>query len=118
MIHSIVPYALLATGLIAALALFVSMKREMQKNAAAHSKQMLELASKLNLTPTASEPAFIPPPARSGLNMSKRVQAMRLLRRNEDVGHVAAAVGVTRSEVELLIRVQKLSAMAASSAAN
>ena len=112
MIHLIVPYALLAAGLIAALALFVSMKREMHKNAARHSKQMLELAGNLNHAPAALEPAFIPPPARSGLNMSKRVQAMRLLRRNEDVGHVAAAVGVTRSEVELLIRVQKLSAMA------
>ncbi len=114
MIHSIVPYALLATGLIAALALFVSMKREIHNNAATHSKQMQELVGKLNHVPAALEPAFIPPPARSGLNMSKRVQAMRLLRRNEDVGHVAAAVGVTRSEVELLIRVQKLSAAAAS----
>jgi hypothetical protein len=44
------------------------------------------------------------------LNLSKRVQAMRMLRRNEDVSHISAALGVTRREVELLIRVQKMSA--------
>ena len=34
---------------------------------------------------------------------------MRLLRRGEDVGHIAAALGVLRAEVELLVRVQQMS---------
>ncbi len=42
----------------------------------------------------------------SGMNLSKRTQAVRLLRRGEDVGHIAAAMGVPRGEVELLVRVQ------------
>ena len=33
---------------------------------------------------------------------------MRMLRRGEDVAHVAAALGVPRREVELLIRVQSM----------
>jgi hypothetical protein len=118
MIYSIVQYAILAAGLIGSLALFVSMKREFHRNAAMHRKEMDELTRKLNQAPAAVEPVFIAPEPRSGLNVSKRVQAMRLLRRNEDVSHVAAAMGVTRREVELLIRVQKLSATAVSSTVN
>jgi hypothetical protein len=118
MIYSIIQYAILAAGLIGSLALFVSMKRELHRNVAMHRKEMDELTRKLNQAPVAVEPAFIAPDVRSGLNVSKRVQAMRLLRRNEDVSHVAAAMGVTRREVELLIRVQKLSATAVSSAVN
>jgi DNA-binding NarL/FixJ family response regulator len=46
----------------------------------------------------------------SGMNLNKRTQAVRLLRRGEDVGHIAAALGVPRGEVELLVRVQQMSA--------
>ena len=55
---------------------------------------------------------------RSGMNVSKRVQAMRLLRRGENVAHIAAALGVPRREVELLIRVHQLSTARAASAAS
>jgi hypothetical protein len=37
---------------------------------------------------------------------------MRMVRRNEDTSHIAAALGVTRKEIELLIRVQKMSSKA------
>jgi hypothetical protein len=40
---------------------------------------------------------------------------LRLLRRGEDVAHVAAALCVPRREVELLIHVQELSAKRAAS---
>jgi len=53
---------------------------------------------------------------RSGMNLNKRIQAGRLLRRGEDVSHVAAALGVQRREIELLMRVQKLSAQRAAGA--
>jgi hypothetical protein len=58
----------------------------------------------------AAEPAvtFVPAPLRAGLNLNKRVHALRMLRRGEEVSHVAAALGVPRGEVELLIRVQSL----------
>jgi hypothetical protein len=51
---------------------------------------------------------FVPAPLRAGLNLNKRVHAMRMLRRGEDVGHIAAALGVPRREVELMIRVQSI----------
>jgi hypothetical protein len=52
--------------------------------------------------------SFVPAPLRAGLNLNKRVHAMRMLRRGEDVSHIAAALGVPRKEVELLIRVQTI----------
>jgi len=116
---SLIQYALLALGLIFTLTLFLSVKREIHCTAVRHRRRMEDLSKKLSETPVIqAEPAFIPMAARSGLNMSKRVQAMRMLRRNENVSHIAAALGVTRREVELLIRVQRLSAAAVSPAAN
>jgi hypothetical protein len=56
------------------------------------------------------EPAvtFVPAPLRAGLNLNKRVHAMRMLRRGEDVSFITAALGVPRQEIELLIRVQSI----------
>lgn len=45
-----------------------------------------------------------------GMNWNKRAQALRLLRRGETIGHVAAAVAVPEKEVELLVRVQRYAA--------
>ncbi|HLH38314.1 MAG TPA: hypothetical protein VKX39_04130 [Bryobacteraceae bacterium] len=109
--HVLFQYALLAAGLIGALALFLSVKREIQRDAASNRKRLEEMAARVGeFQKIAPEPVYIPvPAARSGLNLSKRVQAMRMVRRNEDVSTVAAALGVTRKEVELLVRVQSLS---------
>lgn len=60
--------------------------------------------------PVRAETAPFPALARSGLNLNRRVQAVRLLRRGEDIGHVCAALGVPRREIELLVRVQRLAA--------
>jgi len=116
---SLIHYVLLAVGLIATLILFLSVKREIHSAATQHRLRMEDLTRKLAEPPALpAEPAFIPIAARSGLNISKRVQAMRMLRRNENVSHIAAALGVTRREVELLIRVQRLSAASVNPAAN
>jgi len=116
---SLIPYSLLALGLIATLILFLSVKREIHSTSAQHRRRMEDLSRKLSEVPAIQpEPAFIPTAARSGLNISKRVQAMRMLRRNENISHIAAALGVTRREVELLIRVQRLSAAAVNPAAH
>jgi hypothetical protein len=58
---------------------------------------------------------FAPAGPRSGMNVSRRVQALRLLRRGEDLGHIASALGVPRCEVELLVRVHRLALAAATS---
>jgi hypothetical protein len=39
---------------------------------------------------------------------------MRMLRRGQDLAHIAAALGVPRKEVELLIRVQGMTSLARS----
>lgn len=117
----ILPYVFLAFGLIASLALFFALKREMRYQGTRHRCELEQLTSRLqefeqnlsNPAPTASaEPAVIGTPIRSGFNLTHRANAMRLLRRGEDVSHIAAALGVPRKEVELLIRVQRFTAPA------
>src|SRR5262249_36821352 len=60
------------------------------------------------------EQVFVP--VRSGMNLNIRTQALRLLRRGEDVSHVAAALAVAGSEIEVLIRGQEFSIVRAAEA--
>jgi hypothetical protein len=120
MIPALVQFGLLAAGILAALGLFLSLKRELRAQARSGSARLDEIQEQLR---QARHPAPEPPPPspapvalHSGMNMNKRVQAVRLLRRGEDIGHVAAAVGAPRSEIELLLRVQKLSSRRAAGA--
>jgi hypothetical protein len=110
----LVCYILLSLGLMASLWLFLSLKREIRAHAHKHGKRMEEMAEQLRKTPEpVPRPEFLawdPPAPRAGFNLHKRVHAMRMLRRGEDLAHIAAALGVTRREVELLIRVHKLTA--------
>jgi hypothetical protein len=51
---------------------------------------------------------LVPPPAsRSGLNITKRAQAARMFRRGDHPGQIAAVLGLPRSEVDLLLKIQK-----------
>jgi hypothetical protein len=120
MIPPLVELGLLAGGLAAALALFLSVKQEVHVQARKTRARMDTLLQQLqepqrqsseNEAPPREETAALPrAPFCSGMNLNKRVQAERLLRRGEDVNHVAAALGLPRREIELLIRVQKISA--------
>ena|SRR5579862_980362 len=103
-------YFLVASALCGSLAMFVSLKRDLHRDAARNRKRLEELASRPPPeTVPPAEPVFVAPAAlRSGWNLNKRVQAMRMVRHNEDVSTIAAALGVTRREVELLIRVQTM----------
>jgi hypothetical protein len=56
----------------------------------------------------AKETVFVPVAPRPGLNVNRRVHVQRLLRKGEDPAHIAAALGIPRAEVDLLIRVQDL----------
>lgn len=113
----LLPYLLIAAGSISTLALFVALKREMVRNAQRQKARMEEMALQLKeservpqqqVAPAEPAVVFVPAPLRPGLNLNKRVHAMRMLRRGEDVAHIAAALGVPRKEVELLIRVQTI----------
>lgn len=123
----ILPYVLIAAGLLASLALFLTLKREICKQAQRYKIRMEEMVVRLNKAerpppspPVLEEPPlpFVPAPLRAGLNLNKRVHAMRMLRRGEDISHVAAALGVPRKEVELLIRVQSIAKARVASAAS
>jgi hypothetical protein len=108
-----VPYAAVALGLIASLVLFVSVKREVHRSAHRERKRVEDLLRRLqeaSAPPAASaaEPVYIPVALRPGFNINRRVHAMRMLRRGEDAAHIAAALGVSRREVELLVRVQQI----------
>ena len=107
----IVQYSVLALGLGASLCLFLSLKRELHLQRQKHCREIDEIRSRLK-SAAEQEPVQIisPPAARSGFNLSRRVQAMRLSRRGESVEHIAAALGVPDREVELLLRVQQMSA--------
>jgi hypothetical protein len=109
----ILPYILIAAGLFSTLALFMALKREIRVQAQRQKTRIEEMVARLaeaELAPPAIAPEaavpFVLTPLRAGLNLNNRIHALRMLRRGEDVAHIAAALGVPRKEVELLIRVQ------------
>ena len=110
----LLPYLLIAAGLLATLALFMTLKREMRRQAQRQKTRLEEIAVRVEESRRSQsehpEPAetFVPAPLRAGLNLNKRVHAMRMLRRGEDISYISAALGVPRREVELLIRVQSI----------
>jgi hypothetical protein len=105
---ALIQYGLLVSGLSGSLALFLSLKHEIRTQARRHQQRIKEMSARIAEAP----PAFAPSPVRSGINASTRVQALRMLRRNETASHISAALGMQRGEVELLIRVQKMVAQA------
>jgi hypothetical protein len=117
------PYLLIAAGLFSTLALFMTLKREIRGQAQRQKTRIEEMVVRLNEAERSPEPVaqeefvrFVPAPLRAGLNLNKRVHAMRMLRRGEDISHIAAALGVPRQEVELLIRVHSIGKVRAAGA--
>jgi hypothetical protein len=106
----LVPYLLIAAGLFSTLALFVTLKFEIRGQARRQKIRIEAMVVRLSEAerPALPEVTFVPALLRAGLNLNKRVHAMRMLRRGEDVSHIAAALGVPRKEVELMIRVQSI----------
>jgi hypothetical protein len=113
---AVLPYILIAAGLLSTLALFTTLKREILRYANRDKRRLENMMERLIEAERVPEPAalaepgiaLVPAPMHGGLNLSKRVHAMRMLRRGEDVAHIAAALGVPRREVELMIRVQSI----------
>jgi hypothetical protein len=109
MIHSLTQYIFLALGLMASLWLFFTLKCEIQAHARKQRKRLEEMDRKVtDANERHPDMVIIPTAPRAGFNLSRRVQAMRMLRQGEDISHVAAALGIPRREVELLIRVQAI----------
>ncbi len=113
---ALLPYLRMSAGLLSALALFVSLKLEMLRNERRSRRRIETLTARLAVAERAviaaldreAPAAFVPRPKSAGFNQSKRVHALRLLRRGENTAHIAAALSMPRQEVELLIRVQSM----------
>ena len=119
MTQPLVQCILLALAMIASLALFVTLKQEIHAQARKNRQRMEEMSARLSEASgqRPSEAVVVTPPPRSGFNLNRRTQAIRLLRRGETVSHVSAVLGVPQREIELLIRVLRIAASGNSSAA-
>lgn len=118
---ALLPYAFLTLGLALCLYLFFTVKREISTLTLRHRKREQELRSELAAFETSVKeqlpdhreedramPGFALFTFRSGMNLTRRTQAMRMLRRGEGVETIAAALGLPRKEVELLVKVQRI----------
>jgi hypothetical protein len=95
-------------GLGVTLILFLSLKAEMHQSARRERRRIDEALARLDEAKATAdpEPIFVPAPGPTSINVNRRVHALRLLRKGEDLSHIAAALGIPRTEVELLVRVQ------------
>jgi hypothetical protein len=105
-------YVLVALGMATAAALAANLRREIRVQPR-HGGRPIPAASPAAIPASPAplpepEPVFVQCAPRSGFNLNHRIQALRLLRRGEDAAHIAAALGIARSEVELLIRIQEI----------
>lgn len=117
---------LVAAGLIVCLVLFVLVKIEVQGQARRAESRHKGLEAALGQLQQAVEELRIglkeadertgllapPSPPRSGLNLTTRAQALRMLRRGETPERIAAALHVPEQEVRLLIKVHQLTTAA------
>jgi hypothetical protein len=117
-------YACLLVGLVLCLALFIGVKLEKSgaaRNAAMRQKEieqklteLLAEVERLRARVEESEEragSLVPPaPARSGLNLNTRAQAIRLDRRGNTPAQIAAILGLPAGEVDLLLKVHRLAA--------
>ena len=120
---SLVLLAATALGLLAALGLFISLKREVVTRSRRESERveamLVRLVEAETRLATPPPPVFEPDsgPLRSGLNLSKRVQVMRLLRQGEGTNQIAAELRLSRAEVQLLASMQSIASQTRSKAA-
>ncbi|MGA3025235.1 MAG: DUF2802 domain-containing protein [Bryobacteraceae bacterium] len=119
---AVVPLLLLGAGAVAAAMLFFSLRRETGElrrrmanlESAANDalgefqSRLAELGQQLRLAEQRPPSASAPP--RSGVNLNNRAQALRMLRRGIDAETIATSLNLPKPEIELLIRVQELSA--------
>ena len=119
---SLGPYALQAAGSIATLFIFLTLKQEIRRlksrldrqqadeaTAARDLKLRLEeIAMRLRDSEERAGVLVAPQPPRSGLNLTKRSQVIRMSRRGERSENIAASLSLPRGEVDLLLKINAL----------
>lgn len=125
LLHPLLNYALMAVGLGLCLYLFMTLKvelRGLQPGRVGDQQRVEALESALeearlavkklenDLREVERQTGMLvaPSPARSGMNLSKRTQVLRLHRSGESSAGIAASLGLPRGEVELLIKVHSM----------
>ena len=115
---------LCALTLAATLGALLTLKRELwQRERKASERERAAAASvaEMHAEITALRAAFTdleertgmlaaPPPIRSGLNLGRRTQAVRMLRRGDSAAQIAASIGLPLNEARLLASVERLRA--------
>src|ERR1035437_7376689 len=110
-------YAVIAMALTGTLVLFITAKLEIQRalRAARDARQAVDgavqemslgvkqLRTEMSLPAPVSAPAAGP-----ALNLTKRTQALRMLRRGESVERIASSLRAPRNEILLLVKVQQI----------
>jgi hypothetical protein len=81
---------------------------EMQLRCEALENRIVQLNSVVEEAEARAAVLVAPPTSRSGMNLNKRVQAARMAKRGERPEHIAAALGLPRNEVALLLKVQRM----------
>ena len=118
-LHPGTHYATLAIGMSLCLNLFWSLKRDLHavEERLRKEREALEedlqakaaiLEERWNELSQLSGLLVPPPPIRSGLNVTRRSQAIQMIRRGETPSDIAATLALPRNEVDLLIKVQRL----------
>ncbi|MGE5487969.1 MAG: hypothetical protein ACM3ZB_09145 [bacterium] len=114
--------ALSTAMLFACLVLLVALMRGARRAAASLEDERTETDArietlKLRLSDAESRLAeleedagvLVPPePPRSGMNLARRSEALRRLRKGESPANIAASMGIALGELELLAKVQKM----------
>ena len=108
----LIPFVVLAVALAATVALCLSLRREVRVQTRRQRRRVDRILARLDEASAPLATRVVPAGPRPGFNRIRRVEALRLLSRGEGAAHVAAALGISPAEVDLLIRVQGISAAA------
>jgi len=119
---SLGPYALQAAGSIACLFVFLTLKQETRRlklrldRQQAHEAtaardlrlRLEEITLRLRDSEDRAGVLVAPQPPRSGLNLTRRSQVIRMSRRGERSENIAASLSLPRGEVDLLLKINAL----------
>ena len=110
-------YAVIAMSLAGTLTLFITAKLEIRRGLRAARDEHASVDGAVQqmsvgieqLRTEMTSPAPVPAPAAGpALNLTKRTQALRMLRRGESVESIASALRAPRNEIELLVKVHQI----------
>jgi hypothetical protein len=125
-LHPLVQYVLLGTGLFLCLYLFFTLKLEIRAvetrlNAQATAQATVltdaisairsavdEIRAEIREVQEQTGMLVAPTPAKSGLNLNKRGQVLQMYRRGQSPEQIAATLGLPLTEIDLLIKVHQI----------